>query len=258
MLSSERHNYILKKIRSDGAVYTQDLIQALDVSKETVRRDLNILEQRGQLKKVYGGAILTATDNSVTPFTKRIQNQPQEKREIAEFASRIVRKDMSIALDVSTTNLAIVKELKKHFESLTIVTNSLAIALELVDMHSFRVILTGGVLHHDEMSTTGNISREVMNQLNVDLYFMSCDGFSIHSGVTDFGEGEVAMKQVMMHAAAKVVLVCPSTRFDVSSLLHVCDCQQLDAVITDRALPDHIRRKYTENGIRILDGTTEL
>lgn len=253
MLSSERHKIIMDNLKKNGIVHSTDLIEHFGVSKETIRRDLMELEQQGFLKKVYGGAVLDKVDPSFTPFRDRKNKSVSEKQEIAMLAIRCVKEGMSIAMDVSTTNLAIAEQLKHHFHSLTILTNSLAIANELLDADGFTVILTGGILHRDEMSINGDICRETIRRFNVDLYFMSCNGVSLKAGITDFGEGEVMTKRALIDIAKKIILVCSSDRFDVISLINVCDIKKAGYIITDSALPAQVKALYEGNGVHIVN-----
>lgn len=106
-------------------------MEQFHVSKETIRRDLNLLEEQGLLWKVYGGAALDRIDPSFSTFQDRIVRNPLQKEDSALLAARYVKESMSIAMNVSTTNLAIARHLKKTFRHLTILTNSLAIASDM-------------------------------------------------------------------------------------------------------------------------------
>lgn len=253
MLTTERHQKILDDLKEHGIVHSTDLMERFNVSKETIRRDLSTLESQGLLKKVYGGAVVDRIDPSFSPFQERIVRSPLQKEEIALFAERYVEESMSIAMDVSTTNLAIVRHLKKTFHHLTILTNSLAIASELMDTEGFTVILTGGILHRGEMAVNGDICRENIFRFNVDLYFLSCNSVSLSSGITDFGGDEVSTKRALLQIAKRVILVCTSDRFDVISLLNVCDLRLPDCIITDSHLPAQVKSIYESNHIRIIN-----
>jgi len=253
LLTAERHRKILEELKEHRIVHSSELMEQFHVSKETIRRDLNLLEEQGLLRKVYGGAVLDRVDPSFSPFQDRIVRNPLQKEEIALLAARYVKESMSIAMDVSTTNLAIARHLKKTFRHLTILTNSLAIASELMDAEDFTVILTGGTLHRKEMAVNGDICRENISRFHVDLYFLSCNGVSLTSGITDFGVDEVSTKRAILRHAKRVILVCTSDRFDVTSLLSVCDLHLPDCIITDSQLSGHVRAVYESNHVRIVN-----
>lgn len=252
MIHSERQQRIISILEKKGVVHSTELINEMAVSKETIRRDLLELEKEGILKRVYGGAVKDVIDSSSTSFMERSKTKFEEKEFIARTAMSFVHENMSIALDVSTTNLAIAKALKSNFEHLTIVTNSLAIANELVTAKGFNVILTGGTLHHEELSFNGDICRSNLQNYHVDLYFLSCNGVSLASGITDFGENEVLTKKVIMSIANRIICVATSDRFDVVSLLHVANLDTLSCIITDNKISKSVLDLYTSNNINII------
>lgn len=252
MLSSERQDRILAILKKDGIVHSTDLMELLEVSKETIRRDLQALEQRGLLKKVYGGGIQERFDSQTAPFQARKSRHVSEKQEIAQAALALVEDGMAIALDASTTNLTIAAQLKANRHHLTVVTNSLAIACELADAKDFQVMVTGGLLHGEEMSVNGTVCLDAIRRFHVDVYFMSCNGVSLSAGVTDYGESEVAAKHAFMKKAGKVILVCSHDRFEVTSLLEICPVDALAGILTDKALPQPMRALYEAHGVRFL------
>jgi DeoR family fructose operon transcriptional repressor len=251
VLSSERQDKILGMLKQDGIVHSMELMKQFSVSKETVRRDLKELEQQGLLKKVYGGAILDRIDPGTVPFQDRKSRHAAEKQEIAVSAMALVKEGMAVALDASTTDLAIAAQLKASFRNLTILTNSLAIANELSDAQGFRVIVTGGVLHDYEMSVIGDICCSTIRRFHVDIYFLSCNGLSLSSGITDYGESEVDAKHAFMQCAKRIILVCSHDRFEVVSLLNVCTIEEIDGIITDSQLPPQVKELYENNGVHI-------
>lgn len=252
MIHSERQQKILSLLEKKGVIHSGDLIKEMNVSKETIRRDLVELEEEGLLKRVYGGAVKDVIDSSSSSFMERANLKAPQKEAIANIAISHIHENMSIALDVSTTNLAIAKALKAHFKHLTIVTNSLVIANELVSAKAFNVILTGGALHHEELSLTGDLCRNNLQNYHVDLYFLSCNGISLTAGITDFGEDECLTKKTMISMAKKTICVATSDRFDVISLLHVAPLNILECIITDNQLPESIFNLYKNNNISIV------
>lgn len=119
-------------------------------------------------------------------------------------------------------------------------------------MEDFTVILTGGTLHRKEMAVNGEICCENISRFHVDLYFLSCNGISLTSGITDFGVDEVSTKRALLQHAKRMILVCTSNRFDVTSLLNVCDLHLPDCIITGSQLPRHVRAAYESKHVRIV------
>lgn len=253
MFAQQRYNDILDTLNKNGSVKVSALIKRFGVSFETVRRDLEYLEKEGYLKRVHGGAVLDEVNSVELPFTMRETKHAKEKKEIAELATRFVTEGQSIAMDVSTTNTELAKAFKKKFERLTVVTNSLPIANELAEMPNYTIILAGGVLRNNELCLVGEMAEKFISQFYIDTFFMSISGVSLIQGLTDYGFGEVNLKSQMLKQTQKTIVLADSSKFDVISLMKVCEIDQVDSIITDSKLSEKIRDKYLKNGIEIIN-----
>lgn len=253
MLAHERQETILEILNKNRAVKVSKLTKLFDVSIETVRRDLELLEKKGQLKRVYGGAVLETVNGSELTGIDRKTKYIDEKKELALFATRYVKEGQSIALDVSTTNLEFARALKKVIKRLTVITNSLEIAAELSEMDKYTVILTGGVMRNEELCIVGDLAEEFITKFHIDTAFMSMSGISLNCGFTDYGMGEVEVKKKMMEVAQQNVVLIDSSKFDVISLLKVCSLDKVDMVITDSKLNINVLEKYNSNGLIIVN-----
>lgn len=253
MFGQQRHQSILKKLYRDKTLKVADLIEMFGVSMETIRRDLEYLEKEGLLKRVHGGAIPTEMDyRRELPFTIRETKYIDEKNELAEIATKYLSEGQSIALDVSTTNTLFAVALKRKFNKLTIITNSLSIANELVEMPYYTIILTGGVIRNQECSLVGEMAEAFVSQFRVDTFFMSMSGASLTEGITDYGIGEVQIKKKMMKISQKTIVLGDSSKFDAVSLLKVCECNEVDKFITDSKISQEMVEKFSKGGIEII------
>lgn len=256
LLAEERYQKIISMLESEGSVKVSNLIKLFGVSIETVRRDLEYLEAQGYLKKVYGGAIAenkAIKGNAYTSFTSREIKNINEKHEIASLAIRSVSEDQSLALDSGTTTFEVARELKKNFQRLTILTNSIKIANELADMDKYTIILTGGILKNDEYSLVGDIALDNIGKFNIDCSFISVSGISLNNGFTDWRMDEIQIQRKMMEISKQTMVLADSSKFGEVSLLKICDVNQVDAIITDSNLKTDIYDKYTENGVNIIN-----
>lgn len=253
MLAKERQKKILEILNEDKSVKVSKLIKIFKVSIETVRRDLEYLEKEGHLKRVYGGAVLEDIDTKELNFLIRESKNIELKREIAKIAVRYVKEGDSIALDVSTTNHEFAKELKKHFKSLTVITNSINIALELCDKKSYNIVLTGGLLRNDERCLVGGLTEKLLDEFHVDTTFLSMSGISVKAELTDYGFGEVGVKKKMMSISGRTIVLADSTKFDVASLLNVSSFDDIELIITDSKLKENILKKYLDLGVQIIN-----
>ena len=252
MLAEERHRKIMELLRKDRAVKVAALTELFGVSTETVRRDLDYLEREGCLKKVYGGAVLDQVDTSEPKFQEREDWDEEEKSELAQTVCRFLKEKDSVALDSGTTNLKVARALKKNFESLTVLTNSIPVMNELMEKPSFNVIFTGGVLDHGEKAVVGENCLRHLKQYRVNYYFMTPSGISLHSGFTSYGFGEVEVQRAMMDIAGSTIALCNSSCFDKVCLMKICDLIRVEAVIADSELPQEVKERYETEGINLI------
>lgn len=253
MLVQERYDRIIEAIEKEGNVKVQTLMKQFNVSIETIRRDLEYLENQGYLKRVYGGAVLEKVSTNEVNFTVREAKYIEEKVEVAILAARFVTEGQAIALDVSTTNTEVARELKKNFKRLTIITNSIVIAEELSDMELYNIILVGGILKKEERCMVGSFAEKFIDQFNIDITFASCSGISIEHGITDYGIGEVEVKKHMMMRSQQTIVVADSSKFGVVSLLNVCGFDKISMIVTDSKLNEKVKLKYMDHGLEIVN-----
>lgn len=252
MLAQERYTYILERLSEKKIVRVSQLMHTLEVSSETIRRDLEYLEKEGQLTRVHGGAATVKMDTSQGAYVLRKQKMVTEKLEIAQLALGYVSENQSIILDHSTTSLAFSQALVRQFNSLTIVTNSMDILRVVADKSSFRVIFCGGMLNHDELSCFGEIAKDVIRGLNVDAAFIGIGGVSLREGCTEtFYEGADILRAILSVAQRKIILA-DNTKFDQATLIKVCEVSDIDMFITDSKIKQKVLDKYRSYDAEII------
>jgi DeoR family transcriptional regulator, fructose operon transcriptional repressor len=253
MFAQQRHQAILEKLQDEKAIKASDLMELFNVSFETVRRDLELLEKAGRLRRVHGGAVLSRLDyTKELPLNMREGAYVEEKREVARIAARFVNEGMSIALDASTTNHHLARLLKNQISRLTVITNSLAIAQELTDMPGYRIILPGGVLHNEEQSMIGELAEQFTAMFHADLFFMSISGATLEEGITDYGIGEVQVKKVMLKNAKRTIALADSSKLGAVSLLRVCGADEVECLITDSSVDPEYVEAFRQKGIEVI------
>lgn len=252
MLAEERYRDILDMLEKDGSVRVSSLIKHFNVSIETIRRDLEFLEKQGYLRRVYGGAVLSKLNTPNLNFSDREKEHLDEKRYIADIAMNYVREGQSIALDYGTTTLEVAKALKRNFESLTILTNSMIIANELSTMHKYTVIVTGGILKPEEFSFFGSIAENNITQFHIDTAFISVTGISLKEGLTDYILEGIGVQKKFIEVSDEIIVLAGSSKFDSVSLSKICDIDRVNLIITDSGLNKSVFEKYNEKGINIV------
>ena len=161
MLAAERRNLILEKVHENKKVIVSELSKEFDVSEETIRRDLDKLEEDGHVIKSYGGAVINEKGSIDLPFNVRWKSNTQGKQKIAELISQEIEDGDHIILDASTTAVFIAKNIKQK-RHLTVVTNSIEILLELSDVSGWDIIATGGLLKAGSMSLLGKKAADIL------------------------------------------------------------------------------------------------
>lgn len=258
MLAEERYKVILNTLEEEDVVRVSNLIKLFNVSVETVRRDLEFLEKNKLLKRVYGGAIPIvdkATNNEgvdYIDFDSRVGTNVEAKNKIALEAINLISEYDSIALDSGTTTLELAKLLKENFKRLTILTNSLIILNELSKINTFTVISTGGVLKTDEYAFMGDIAVDNISNFNINKSFISASGISLDDGITDWRLEELKIQKKMVDVSKEVIVLADSTKFNSTSLLKICDIEDVDTIVTEKEWDEDILRKYKSKGVNII------
>lgn len=237
MYAEERRTAILGLARSTGRVDVGELAETLDVTPETVRRDLTALQRQGVLQRVHGGAIL-ADDSGFEPaLSVRESVHTQEKARIAEAALAWLPEEGAIALDGGSTTHRFA-EILPFDRSLTVVTNNLAIALPLAERTDLTVHIVGGRLRGRTLTTVDEVALEYLRTVHLDVVFLGTNGFSIERGMTTPDSSEAAVKRAFIAAARRRVLLTDHTKFGLNHFAHVGDLAEVDVVVTDSGLPD--------------------
>ncbi|NQW86881.1 MULTISPECIES: DeoR/GlpR family DNA-binding transcription regulator [unclassified Frigoribacterium] len=241
MYATERHESIAEALRSAGRVSVSDLALRLDVTAETVRRDLDALEQAGLLQRVHGGAVAAGRSSvSELSLTERETRHSPEKTSVAQAAAHLVPPTFtgSIALDAGTTTAAVAAELARWTPAtpgtvLTVITNAVPIAALLqhsphVDLH-----LLGGRVRGLTSAAVGTSTVEQIQALRPDIVFVGANGVSAGFGLSTPDEFEGAVKSAYVRAGRRVVAVVDQTKHGEEALVRFARLAEIDTVVTD-------------------------
>ncbi len=252
MLATDRHNIILDLLSKERSIKNTELVKILNVSLETIRRDLDTLSKEGLLQKVHGGATHN-TKIVETPYSTRAFNNISEKIELAKIAVKYIGEGDTIALNSSTTNLEIVKLIKEKNISVTLLTNSLLIANEIYNCDNINLILAGGIYSKKEFAFLGQVTADFLKQFTVNKCFLSVGGISLKKGITDFYIDEVLVEKQLIDISEEIIIVSDSSKFENNSLFNVCELNKINFLITDSNLNPTIKEEYLNNGINIIN-----
>jgi len=227
-----------------------EIAQELQVSAASIRRDLRLLEGQRLLVRTHGGAVAQGMSYEL-PLRYRAGRQEQEKREIAaEAALRVPTQRATVGLTGGTTTTEVARCLLDHPE-LTVVTNALNIASELVVRPQIRLVVTGGVARTQSYELCGSIAEAALAGFNLDVAFIGVDGISASAGLTTHQEVEAHTNQVMLSRAKRVIVVADSTKLGQVAFARICGISDIDEVITDRDADPSEVAALEEAGVQV-------
>ena len=227
----ERRSQIADLIAQQRTVSNAELMERFGISIETVRRDLDYLEQQGVLRKVYGGAVVNISLNSEPEYASRARTNFREKNAIAKEAVKLIHSGDTVYLGVGTTVQAMVQYMK-NLGPITVFTNAMRTAVELSEIPGCTVILPGGQVRAQELTLSGFPAEDNLLHFNVDKAFVGIGGIT-EEGITDFHIGEACLHRQLVLNARQSVALADSTKLGVRAMNNVCTLDQIDIVITD-------------------------
>lgn len=251
MYAEERQRYIVGLARADGRVDVAELAAELQVTTETVRRDLTILERQGVLRRVHGGAIPVERLGFEPALAARDGVMTAEKDRIAKAALAELPEEGAVLLDAGTTT-ARLADLLPSDRVLTVVTNALPMALGLVSRPNLTVLLLGGRVRGRTLAAVDSWATDALAQTYVDVAFLATNGVSVQRGLTTPDHAEAATKRAMITAAGRVVLLADHSKVGVDHLARFGDLEQVDTLITDSGLDERTAGELEGAGPRVV------
>ena len=246
-----RTKQIVEILNRDNVVMVTDLAEHFHVSIETIRRDLNYLEQQGLIKKVYGGAELKrnpATSNS--SFLARQMYMTKTKTALGERVAGYIPDNSVVALDSGTTILECVQHFEKK-ENMCFICSDIHSANQLLSYENSNVYMLGG-----KLTTYGTSSSEFSNEFiesisKIDVLLLSADGVDPDSGLSNNEININLLKQKLMKKARQIVAVIDHSKFTRYGFYKMCDFSDLDVLVTDSGVPTDIINNIREHGVTV-------
>ena len=248
MLKKERQAYIIQQVNIHNKVLSSDLSTQLDVSEDTVRRDLAELAEEGMLIKVHGGAL--SKSFHFTLETKTIYSLPQ-KKSIAFKAIQLIKDGMMVVLSGGTTIRELVKSLPPELNA-TFITVSVPIALELLEHPTSEVIFLGNKLLKNAQMSVGAEVVERLGQIKADLCFLGTNSIDATFGITDLEWEIIEVKRAMIKSAHKTISLAISEKLNTIQRLQVCKPEEIDILITELEADDPMLDPYRNKGLLVL------
>jgi DeoR/GlpR family transcriptional regulator of sugar metabolism len=231
MLKTERHTRILEYLGKAKKINFGDLSQMLNVSYDSVRRDVIELEDKGLLKKVHGGVVSNSYLNILSGQRSDVIKS-DDLEIIIKKSIKLLKNNQTLILDGGTTNFFFAEQIPKNLH-LTIITNSPPLAMALNEHENIEVILIGGRYYKRYQISLGQEALNQLKKFNVDIYFMGLNGIDPIKGVTIRNYEESLLKRSMMKISKKVVCGVISEKIGVIEAYQICDCAEVSAIITN-------------------------
>src|SRR6201986_4759911 len=249
MLKQERQAYILHQVNLHNQVLSAGLSSELDVSEDTIRRDLQELADNKKLIKVHGGALSLSFNDyhySTTPIYAHAQ-----KKLIARKAAALIQNDMFVMTTGGTTLIELARILPPSLKA-TFISGSLPVALEYTHHPNIEVILIGDKVSKNSKITVGGEAIAKIKQIKADLCFLGVNAIDADNGITDNDWEVVQVKKAMIESAQKVICLTIAEKINSFQPFHVCPLEDLDTLITELPPDDPLLEPYRKKGIQIL------
>ncbi len=256
MIPAERHKTILSLLSQQEVISINELVEQLDVSHMTIRRDIAKLEKLGKVLSVSGGVQLTKVLHQEPSHDAKATQHASEKAAIGHIASQLVPKNSTVYLDAGTTTLEIAHQLAPR-DDLLFITNDFVIAAYLTHHSKSDLYHTGGRVDRENQSSVGSKVSDFLAGMNVDVAFVSTSSWNLR-GISTPSEPKVIVKKAVAAAAQKVILVSDSSKYGKIATFHALDIQSFDVVITDASFPVSVRQELEEKGIQVLMETSAV
>lgn len=251
-----RQEYILRRLQDVDEVFTDDLCEALDASVATIRRDLDDLEQRSLLRRTRGGAVpigplfYEAFRHNLS-FQDKVGKFADEKRRIARAAAQLVQRGDTIALSGGTTTTELVRHLKL-ISGITVITNTVNVAMELSSHKDIEVVVTGGHLRGNWFTLVGPIATQAAQMLFADTMFIGVDGISAEQGLTCEHAQEAEFLRILARHSKRRIVVTDHSKLGKVSQWMLCPAAEIHTLVTDTGAADESIAPFRAVGIEVI------
>ncbi|GEM46234.1 DeoR/GlpR family DNA-binding transcription regulator [Deinococcus cellulosilyticus] len=249
MLTTQRKQLILGRLKADGQIVAKTLSQELGLSEDTIRRDLRELAAEGLLQRVHGGALPASP--TVVDLQARKQISQEAKAVLGKAAANLIQSGQVVLLDGGTTHVHLVRHLPADLKA-TFVTHSPTIAVELGEHTSCEVVLLGGRLFRHSMVAMGAATLEALSHIRPDLFFMGVTGVHAQEGLSTGDLEEAHLKRALSQRAAETIVLADSKKIGVASQYVIAPVRELGTLIVEKSLPEEVLSPFEGLGITLL------
>ncbi|MFJ8628634.1 DeoR/GlpR family DNA-binding transcription regulator [Kitasatospora sp. NPDC093550] len=250
MLKADRAARILAHVTESGSADVHELVELLQVSSATVRRDLQELNDQGLLLRTRGGAV-TGAVNLELPLRHKHGKRQAEKRRIALAADRLVPDGAVVGLTGGTTTSELARLLAER-SGITIVTNAVNIAADLIVRPDVRLVVIGGIARTTSYELVGPAAERMLSQYHLDIAFIGVDGLTAGEGCTTHDEMEASTDKAFLRSTARSVVLADSTKVGRVTFARICPLTDIHDLVTDGELTDAQEQDIAAAGVEVL------
>jgi DeoR family transcriptional regulator of aga operon len=254
-----RWNALLELLTDSGRVSVEDAAERLSVSQATIRRDFDQLAQQQMITRTRGGAVANGVSYDL-PLRYKTAKHSAEKQRIGTAAAALVAPGMVVALNGGTTTtevaraLAVRPELAGNLDDaqLTVVTNALNIANELLVRSRMKIVVTGGVVRPQSFELVGPLGGGILREVTLDIALLGVDALDVTLGAAAHHEGEAAMNSLMVARARRVVIIADSSKLGGHAFARICPIDRVDTLVTDSGATPDIVHAFEVAGVKVV------
>lgn len=238
-------------IRAEKSVRVENLATRLNVSENTIRRDLNMLAHKGMLERTTGGAVSTTDELTEKSFNDRSRRNRDCKELIADKAASYIKKGDTLILDGGTTALRLAEKIWE-MNHITVLTNSLDVAYILADAKGVTLVLSGGILNRDSRTLTGMPAEKFFSDINADKLFLAVTALSAEQGLSDQNMYETPVKMKMIERAKEIIVLADNSKFNKTAFSPIGELSIADRIITDKEPDPQCRKSIETMGVELI------
>jgi len=247
----QRRTLILEKLEGDGQVFVNILSKHFEVSEVTIRNDLLQLEKKQMLIRARGGAIKANRVGIDYELSKKHKLNLEKKQKIGKKAAGLIEDGDTVIIDSGTTTMEMTKYISQDYR-LTVITNALNIANQLVHNQNKEVIIPGGFLRKESLSLVGTPAEKSFKSFLSDKLFLGVDGLDIEFGLMTPNIEEAHLNQTMIEISQQVIVLADSSKFFKRSLAIICPISKINTLVTDEGIPPHFKANLEKMGIEVI------
>lgn len=253
MFAKERQLEIADEVNRNGRVLVNDLAAKYNVTKDLIRKDLNVLERDGLVKKVYGGAVAVRDNPRLYTVNSRKEDNPEGRQEIAEKAAALIQEGDTIYLDVSVTSILIARILNTQNRKCKVITGMIDVLVELAPDENIQIFFLGGHINQERDGFWSAVSLNNLRHYHVDKAFLGTVGIDIdRNTVSTYHEGDGVLKAETFRLSKEIYALADTRKFHEDGEFTYAHLTDFTAMITDSTLEDELKKAMAEKEITVL------